>query len=108
VEHGDGPRQPRREVDHSPHPMADPATNEAGHHHGDEQVEGERPEAEPDRTVGGDEGDDGVEPADRCEAVEDGGRDVGAQKWLREPASLKARVDKWRPAEISCRMGVTA
>jgi hypothetical protein len=35
-------------------------------------------------------------------------RDRGAQKWLREPASLKARVDKWRPAEISCSMGLTA
>ena len=35
-------------------------------------------------------------------------RDTGAQKWLREPASLKASVDKWRPAPICCSMGVTA
>ena len=34
-------------------------------------------------------------------------RDTGAQKWLREPASLKASVDKCLPAPISRNIGAT-
>ena len=35
-------------------------------------------------------------------------RDTGAQKWLRDPASLKARVDRCRPAAMSCSVRATA
>ena len=34
-------------------------------------------------------------------------RDTGAQKWLRDPASLNASVDKCRPAAISLSVGAT-
>ena len=35
-------------------------------------------------------------------------RETGAQKWLRDPVSLNASVDKCRPAAISFSVGATA
>ena len=76
VDHGDRPRRPRREMHGAPHAVAEMSSQEAGDDDGEEQVEGDGAEPEPHGAVRRAERDDGVEPADWGEAVDDRGGDV--------------------------------
>ena len=69
VEHGDGPAQVGQPVDEPPRGEADPVPEGAGDQHGQQQVEGQRPEADVQRPVRGEEGDEGVGEADGHVAV---------------------------------------
>ena len=71
VQHGDRPAQVREPVDETPGPVPEPVAEQARDHQRDDQVEGQRAEPEPERSVRGDEGDHRVEHPDRRERVGD-------------------------------------
>ena len=87
----------RRPVDGPPGPVADPASQQAGDDQGDQQVGRHRAETEPEGAVGRAERDDGVEPADRREAVDDRRGDVDAEEHDRQQREVPVQTGRDEP-----------
>ena len=105
VEERDGPTCIRRPVDGAPGAVADPRAQQARDDQRDEQIDRDRTEPEPERTVRRVERDDDVEPADRREVVGDRGDDVHREEHHYEQRDVlvqrrgdEAREPRARPA----------
>ena len=71
VQHRDRPARVRKPMHEPPGGETDPMAQQAGHHQGDEQVDGDRAETKPERPVRRHERDHHVDPPDRRERVGD-------------------------------------
>ena len=92
VEQGDGPAQVGQPVDEPPRGEPDPVAEGAGDQHGQQQVEGERPEPHVQRPVGGPEGDEGVGEPDGDVAVADRGDHVDGHEAHAEQGEVPVDV----------------
>src|SRR6266850_2109272 len=100
VDDRDGPGRVGEPVHHPPRRMADEAAREAGHHDGEQQLEGDRAEAKPEGPVVRGKGHHGCQPPEVREWIDDRGDDVKAEKDERHQGqvSVKAGREETRPS----------
>ena len=94
VEHGDRPAQVGQPVDEPPRVVADAVAQRAGDQHRQHQVEAQGAEAHPDRSVGGQERDEGVGEADRYVAVAHRGDHVEADEAHQNSERLRCTLGR--------------
>ena len=96
---GKGPSRPRAPVHDSPQVIAEMAPEQAGGDDGEREVETQHAEPDPDRTVGGGEGHDDVEPSQVDVAVDDGGHDVDGEEARREQSKIAVQARGHDPSQ---------